>query len=239
MKRKITVIYIVLCTFLLMVTMSCSKGTLSENPGFEKSFRKAVKDFEKENYREAIDGFRTILLNFSGENGIDSVRFLIAKSHYGLAEYYSASYEFLRLTENYPESRLVEDSFFLDAECYRMLSPNHTLDQSETRKALLKYQTYLDLYPRGKYSGEADRFIAELREKMARKEYEAGVLYMRMEQPRAAKVYFSQIIENYYDTKYYELSLEKISEAFLSMGDEYNQKIYSAKLLEVRQKSKE
>lgn len=224
---------------LFLLSVSCSKEAVTEKPEFEKSFRKAVKLFNGENYREAIDDLRSILLNHSGENGIDSVRFLIAKSHFGLGEYYSSSYEFLRLTESYPESELVEDSYFLDAECYRMLSPGYTLDQAETKKALSKYQVYLDLYQNGKYASDSNTYILELREKLARKEYEAGVLYLKMDQPRAAKIYFSQVIDNFYDTVYYPLSLSKIAEAYLAMKDEYNHGVYQAKYLEVMKKNKE
>lgn len=239
MAKTNRIYFLILSVTIFLLSVSCSKEAVNDKPDFEKSFRKAVKLFNDENYREAIDDFRSILLNHSGENGIDSVRFLIAKSHFELGEYYSASYEFLRLTESYPESELVEGSYFLDAECYRMLSPRYTLDQAETRRALSKYQVYLDLYQKGKYSADSDKIIIELREKLARKEYEAGVLYLKMDQPRAAKVYFNQIIDNYYDTTYYPLSLEKIADAYLAMKDEYNHRVYTAKYLELKQKIKE
>ncbi len=220
----------------LLAVMSCTKELNVNEAGFEKSFRIALEKYRKSNYSEAITDFNKIILNYGGESGIDSAQFLIAESHFNLEEFYSASYEFIRLTENFPESKLVEDSYFKDALCYYKLSPRYTLDQKETFTAISKFQLYLDLYPQGKHSQTVSDYIKELREKLARKEFEAGDLYLRLDQPRAAKVYFNEIIDNYYDTSYYISALERISRAYLEMKDDYNYHIHISKFNELKKK---
>jgi len=130
----------------------------------------------------------------------------------------------------------VEESYFQDAECYRNLSPRYTLDQKETHTAISKYQLYIDLYPNGIFLEEANSRIKEMREKLARKEFEAGELYMKLDQPRAAKVYFNEIIDNYYDTSFYIPALERISIAFQEMKDDYNYHIFISKYNELKKK---
>lgn len=229
-----------MAVFLFAVTslfLSCTKDINIEKIGFDKSFQIAKKKFSDENYREALNDLNSIILNYGGENGIDSAQFLIGRSHYELDEFYSASFEFNRLSESFPESKLIEDAYFNSAECYRQLSPRYTLDQKETYNAISKYQLYLDLFPKGKYSEQSNKQISIMREKLARKTFEAGTLYLKLDQPRAAKVYFNDIIDNYYDTSYYILSLENISQAYLLMNDEYNHQLYLSKFQEIKNKT--
>jgi len=224
-------------TLFISIFASCTKDVGIEKIGFDKSFQIAKKKFNDENYREALNDLNSIILNYGGENGIDSAQFLVGRSHYELEEFYSASFEFNRLSESFPESKLVEDSYFNAAECYRELSPRYTLDQKETFNAISKYQLYLDLFPKGKYALKADEQIRDLREKLARKTFEAGILYLKLDQPRAAKVYFNEIIDSYYDTSFYISSLENIAQAYLSMKDEYNYRLYLSKFQEIKNKT--
>lgn len=213
--------------------ISCSKELTIEDLGFEKSLNMAMKKYNDADYSSAIADFNVILLNYGGEQGIDHVQFLLAKSHFELQEYYSASYEFIRLTERFPESEFVEESYFMDAECLKSLSPRYVLDQEETHKAVAKYQTYLDLYPKGRFSDDSAMRISELREKLARKEFEAGTLYLKLDQPRAARIYFNEVINNYYDTSYYTESLKYIAQAYLEMKDEYRYMEFMSKYNEL------
>jgi len=112
---------------------------------------------------------------------------------------------------------------------YYKLSPIYSLDQKETYNAISKFQFYLDLYPVGQFADKANGFITEMRDKLARKEFESGKLYMKMDQPRAAKFYFLEIINNFYDTTFYIPSLEYMAEASESMNDDYNFQVYQKK----------
>jgi outer membrane protein assembly factor BamD len=232
-KTRTIVLFLITCLFFV----SCTKELNIQDMGFEKSFRTAKNKFGQEKYREALIDLNSIILNYGGQNGIDSAQFLIGKSHYELGEFYSASYEFNRLSDNFPESELIEDSYYYSAECFRELSPRYTLDQKETYNAISKFQLYLDLFPQGKFAEKSNSSIIELREKLARKTFEAGALYLKLDQPRAAKIYFNEVIDNYYDTTFYVLSLEKIAQAYLSLKDEYNYQVYLSRFQEFKNKT--
>lgn len=204
---------------LTVMNFSCSGRMSQEDLGYERSLTSAMKKFHSGSYRAAIDDFNRIVLNYGGESGIDSVQYYMALSHFKIGEYFSASYEFIRLAERFPESDLAEEAYFMDGESYFKISPRYVLDQKDTHRAIRKYQNYLDLYPRGRFSENALSRISTLREKLARKEFEAGELYMKLNQPRAARVYFSEVINNYYDTDYYTLSLKGVAKAHLDMKE--------------------
>ena len=222
-------LYVHISLLLLVFLSSCTQELNLQEIGFEKSFSIAKKKYNNGNYIQALDDFNVLILNYGGQTGIDSVQYLLADTHFKLEEYYSSSYEFNRLTESFPESKLAEESYFNSAMSYYKLSPIYSLDQKETYNAMTKFQFYLDIYPSGKFTDKANGYISEMREKLAKKEFESGKLYMKMDQPRAAKVYFSEIINNFYDTTYYAPSLKFMSEASGSMKDDYNFQMYLKK----------
>jgi len=230
------ILYINIIIVAALLISSCTKEINIQKAGFEKSFIIAKKKYEKNNFIQALDDFNVIILNYGGQTGIDSVQYYLANTHLKLEEYYSASYEFNRLTESFPESKLAEESYFNSALSYYQLSPMYSLDQKETYNAMTKFQFYLDIYPTGKYSDKANIYISEIREKLAKKEFESGKLYLKMDQPRAAKIYFLEIINNYYDTSFYVPSLKFMTEASKSMDDDYNFQLYLDKYNEAIKK---
>ncbi|MDA3838917.1 MAG: outer membrane protein assembly factor BamD [Candidatus Delongbacteria bacterium] len=227
---KIKLIYVLTTIISLVIILSsCTNEFKIQDIGFEKSFTIAKKKYNHGNYLQALEDFNVLILNYGGQIGIDSVQYLLADTHFKLDEYYSSSYEFNKLTESFPESKLAEESYFNSAMSYYKLSPIYSLDQKETYNAISKFQYYLDLYPVGQFADKANEFITEMRDKLARKEFESGKLYMKMDQPRAAKFYFLEIINNFYDTTFYIPSLKFMAEASKSMNDDYNFQVYQKK----------
>ena len=85
-------------------------------------------------------------------------------------------------------------------QSYVKESPKYFKDQTHTEKALNKLQELLDDYSNSAYREEAKGLIDELRNKMARKVYATGVLYIKMEEYQSAIMTFEGLIDNYYDT---------------------------------------
>ena len=226
---SIRISYIYMLLLLLFFLSSCTQELNLQDIGFEKSFSIAKKKYHNGNYLQALDDFNVLILNYGGELGIDSVQYLLADTHFKLEEYYSSSYEFNRLTESFPESKLAEESYFNSAMSYYKLSPIYSLDQKETYTAISKFQFYLDIYPIGEFADKANGYIREMRDKLAKKEFESGKLYMKMDQPRAAKFYFLEIINSFYDTTFYIPSLKFMADASKSMKDDYNFQVYQKK----------
>lgn len=222
--KKVTLFLVLVTLFLGM--FSCSKELNLKDLPYEDNLRIAKEKYDNEKYVKAIDDFKAILLNYGGMNGIDSVQFLLAESHFNLAEYYSSAYEYTRLYNNYPGSPLAEEALFKSAYSYYKLSPSYHLDQEDTENAMRHFQIFVETYKSGTYVDSALVLMKELREKTAEKDFKAGELYLIMDQPRAAKTYFGYIIENYYDTKFYLPSIKYYAESFKAMGDDYSYNIY-------------
>ena len=217
----------------IVLLSSCSDDLNIKTIGFEKSYKIAKKTFDDENFVKAIEDLNIILLNYSGSVGIDSAKFLLAESHFNVEEFYLASYEYKSLVDNFPSSPLAEEALYNSALSYYMVAPDFILDQKDTKTALTKFQLFLDRYSSGKFASKSVTKIKEIREKLAQKEFESGELYMRTDEPRAAKVYYSLVLEEYYDTSFYIKSLERIAVAYKEMKDDYNYHLYLDKFNKV------
>ena len=182
---------------------SCSSGgsnISTDDP--EKAYFIAKSHYDKKDYLDAIDDFNLIKLKFSGSSFIDKTLYYLGMSYYKREEFILANYEFETLIKNYPSSSFVEDSRYMLAMCYYGLSPDYSLDQTYTRYAINEFQNFIEIYPNSKYSAEAERKISELKTKRAYKTLKSADLYFTLDNYKSALVYYGNVLEEYYDTKY-------------------------------------
>jgi outer membrane protein assembly factor BamD len=110
-----------------------------------------------------------------------------------------------------PASKLVTEAQYMLAESYYELSPDYTLDQKYTLKAIQELQAFIDFFPTDSKVPDAENKIAEMNEKLAHKEFFTAYIYTKLEFFNAAIIYYDNVIENYHDTQYASKSLyEKI-----------------------------
>jgi outer membrane protein assembly factor BamD len=76
------------------------------------------------------------------------------------------------------------------------------LDQAYTKKAVEEFQAFIDFFPADKKVESATAKIKELNERIAEKEYQAALIYEKMEYERAAIKYYGNVTEYYHDTKF-------------------------------------
>jgi outer membrane protein assembly factor BamD len=124
-------------------------------------------------------------------------------------EYILAAYQFSKLIKGMPSSEFLADAQFMLAECYYKLSPDYTLDQKYTKKAIEEFQVFIDFFPLNKKVAEAETDIKELNDKLARKEFDSARIYTKLEYYNAAIKYYDNVMEVYHDTKYAPLALYK------------------------------
>ncbi len=118
-----------------------------------------------------------------------------------------AAYEFSKLVKNMPASTYLADAQFMLAECYYELSPNYTLDQKYTKKAIEEFQAFIDFFPTNPKVTEAEKKISEMNDKLARKEYNSAGIYEKMDDYSASLIYYTDVIDTYHDTKYAPMAM--------------------------------
>jgi outer membrane protein assembly factor BamD len=183
-----------------MYSCSSSSGSDIKTDDPEKAFKIAKAKFDDKDYLDAIDDFSFIKIKFPGTSVADKTQYYLGASYYYREEYILAAYEFENFLKNYPLSSLMPDTRYMLGLCYYNLSPKYALDQEYTRYAIEELQLYVELYPEDKNTADAAAKLKELKDKLAYKLYRTGLLYMKMDDYRAAALYFKTVYEQYVDS---------------------------------------
>jgi outer membrane protein assembly factor BamD len=199
-----TRVSIYLCLLLGLILVGCSGSDEVQQISAEKRIERAMTYFNDGDYLKAIEDFRIITLQHQGTSFSDQAQFYMAESYYKREQYILAAYEYELLIRTMPTSSYVSTARFRKAMCYYSLSPGTNLDQDYSKKAIDEFQAFIEYFPTDTLVGVAENSIRELHQKMAKKEYDTGILYMQMEYYRAAGVSFDYVIEKYHDTPYAE-----------------------------------
>lgn len=206
MKLFYSIIIVVLTITSLSLFTSCSSSKLERSLTAEEHFELGMKEFNDENYLEAINEFTVITLQYPGSAVSDDAQYYLGECRFMREEYLLASYEYEVLKKNMPASPLVPQAQYKIALCYYQLSPKYSLDQSYALKAIDEFQAFIEYFPADTLATKAETKIYELRDRLAEKEYQTAVLYMKMEYYKAATIYFDNVLENYHDSQYAERS---------------------------------
>ena len=184
---------------------SSSYDTASMYP--EQRYQFALKLYNNRNYEDALKEFQSLVLQYPGSTIVDSSQFYLGQTRFQREEYIMAAYEYSRLIKNMPASKLVPEAQYMLAECYYRLSPDYSLDQKYTIKAIQELQAFIDFFPTDSKVPDAEKKIAEMNDKLAHKEYYTAYIYTKLEYYNAAIAYYDNVIDNYHDTQYAPMAL--------------------------------
>ena len=247
MKFKSKILLIALLPLFLFLA-GCSSSKEVTNLSAEDRFEIGKDKFDRKKYLDAIEDFKFILLQYPGSAVADDAQFYLAECYYNRGEYLLASSEYENLIRNYPSSEFVPMSRYKLGLCYYNLSPKSQLDQTYTYKAIDALQGFIEYHPTSELVPDAEKKIHELINKLAKRDYETGLFYMRREFYKAAMIYFDSIIERYPDSDYLELAYAGKIECLLKREDyreairiaeEFERKFPSSELAEKVRKIKE
>jgi outer membrane protein assembly factor BamD len=199
--------YFLILGALLLLIWGCSSTNDLSDLNADDRLTSAVKLYEDEDFEDAATEFEAILLQYPGNSVVDDAQYYLGMCKFQREEFILSAFEFSKLIKNMPASEFVADAQFMLAESYYELSPDFTLDQNYTKKAIEEYQAFVDFFPLNQRVAEAERKISELNDKLGRKEYSIAVIYEKMEYYTASLKYYDAVVEIYHDTQYAPMAL--------------------------------
>ena len=209
--------------FLLIVNtlifISCSTTSTRSDIDYDIEFESGKIALGKKKYIKAQDHFNTVVIGASHTELGDDALFYLGESFFYSKEYLMAIAEYDRLIRKMPFSLFIEKARYRICEAYLTLSPKYFNDQTYSEKALEKLQEFIDDYPNSDERQKAELDIKQLRNKLSEKSYRSGVLYMKMEEYKAALLAFKQVIELYYDTDFIELAHLKTIACYIEKNE--------------------
>lgn len=209
MQKRILSITAALLIMLSMI--SCGGKKTIAKLDAEDTFARGMEFFNQKKYVDAIDDFKEIVYNYSGTRVAAEASYYLGECYFNTKDYATAVDEYQHLTSDYPSSPMAEKGLYRMAYAYYKMSPNYALDQTETaEKAKSTLQLYFERYPEGQE--DARKLLLQVNEKLARKDYESGLIYFKMKQYSPAKIYFQGVIKDYPDTPWAEKSGQMLAQ---------------------------
>jgi outer membrane protein assembly factor BamD len=203
----------------LLFTSCRSTDLIRPGDSLEVAFEKAMNQYEQENWSDAARALETVISIGRGTDIGQEAQFYLAESYFNNRRYLVAASEYERYAQFYPNSPRRELADFKNALAYYELSPRFNLDQTYTRRAIDRFRLFMSRFPNSEYSDEAGEYISELRDKLARKTFEAGEFYKRTNRYNAAATYYDIVIDNYPETRWAERSLVSQMESYILFAE--------------------
>lgn len=172
----------------------------------DKAYKMEVADgyFQKEDYLKALAIYEECIPICRGQACGELVYWRYAYCHYGIEDYYLASYYFRTFAKTYPSGQYTEEASFLSAYCHYKNSPRWSLDQTDTRKAIDEMQLFMNRYPESTRIDTCNSLVSELRHKLEKKQYRTAIQYYKTKRYRAAVVALENVLAAYPNSQYRE-----------------------------------
>ena len=160
---------------------SCSEyQKVLKNDDVKAKYDLAEKYYEEGDFKRANRLYEQIAPKYVGKPQGERVMFFLSNSYFKRGDFNMAGYQFERFIKSYPKSDKVIEATFLGAKSYYELSPEYSLDQTETDKALLKLQNFINTYSESEYFAEANAMAQELTAKKEEKAFQILKQYNKL-----------------------------------------------------------
>ena len=208
MIKKITFIIIIL------FCASCSNSNENLVSNSSSNFDEALNLFENKKYLRAKSEFEFLIFNNPGSKRAILSQFYYSECLFYLNDYNEAIKQYEKFISISTDSKLITISKFLICKAYFNLSQEYYKDQTDTRIAINKCQSFIEEFPllddvqfeihdiSVNLIFECEEMIKKLRAKLSKKNLESGKLYLRIEEYDAAIEYFNLILTEFYDSPY-------------------------------------
>ncbi len=205
-----------LLLIIVFIIASCrSQELIRPGDTLEVAFEKAYSLYEEERWRDAANAFETVISIGRGTDFGQNAQYYLAESHFNNRQYLLAASEYERYSQSHPNSQRRQEVDFKAALSYYNLSPRYNIDQTQTHRAIEQFRLFLARYPNSERISEVSDKIDELRNKLARKNFEAAEFYMRTNRYNAAAIYYDIVIDRYPESDFAEQALVRQIDAYI------------------------
>lgn len=177
--------------------LGCAGGMPSIPNTPEDVIAKGDQYFERGKYYPSQELFKAFLTRYSGHERSDYAQYMRAESYFNMEEYALAAVEYRVLVTNYGYSEYIDEGYFREAMCNYKQSPKPQLDQTKAYEALSQFEQFVRVFSSSPLVPEAEKHVAEIHEKLARKEMENASFYYRKKWYASSLIYLDKIIADY------------------------------------------
>lgn len=211
--------------------LSCKSqyDAMLESNDVDAKYKAAFEYFDKAKYTRSAALFESLSMITNGTERDDTVRYYWGLSNYLNKDYFTAETNFQQFLGTYPSSPFSSDAYFYRIDCLYKATYRYELDQKPTYTAIAEIGQYLLRYPEGEKADMCRLMLQELGERLDRKAYENARLYYKMEDYKASRVAFKNILKEDADNVFredilYYAAMSSYNYAALSVKDKQKER---------------
>lgn len=198
--KSATPLYLTLVFSVLLSACAGSGRVRYDTP--QEAFDKGLAEYEDGDYETATEYLQGVFDFGRTHQWAADAQLLLARTYRQNEEFLLAANEYTRFMQIYRSDPRVAEAEYELAMTYYDRSPNYRLDQTDTERAIVQFQLFIERYGSSPLVNEAQSRITELRSKLARKQIHTAQLYERREYYNAAAVSYEAAFDRFYDTEY-------------------------------------
>lgn len=213
--NRIIIFFLPVCLFFAACQSKFEKVQKSKDFGYKLT--KADEYYAKKQFLKANQLYEELLPVYKGTKNFENLYYHYAYTFFYNHDYLAASYHFKNFADLFPHSANTEECEFLKSLCLYKVSPEASLDQSNTIKSVTELQDFVNTHPDSRHVKEANKLIDESRAKLEEKDRAGAELYFKISEYHAAAVAFEQIMRKYPDSRfvdYYQFMMLKANYAY-------------------------
>ncbi len=191
--------------FLVSMLTQCSDyNKMLKSGNLEEKLSYAEAALDSGNCFRALPLYDELMRLTRGTERAPDVHYNRALTHDCINDFYLSRYYFQSFVKTFPNDTRVEEAMFRAALCSYYLSPESSLDQTDTRTAIDELQLFMDRYPASALRDSTQNMIEGLRGKLEVKAFENARLYHKTGNYKSATISMANAIEDYPGSPYQE-----------------------------------
>jgi outer membrane protein assembly factor BamD len=148
--------------------------------------------------------FEELIPLYKGLPEEEEIYYYFTYCNYNQGDFALAGHYFRTYVRTFPQSSHAEECAFMSAFCYYHNSPHYSLDQSDTKNAIIELQSFINDYPASGRLDSATILVTKLRGKLEKKYYEIAKQYFQINDYKAAITACVIYVKDYPDSPYIE-----------------------------------
>jgi len=206
--------------FIALLVAGCSGGGRLRYDTPKEAFDKGMERYEAGKYERASKYFQGAFDFGRTHEWADDAQLYLARAYRANREHILAASEYSRFVEIYRGDPRVPLAEFERAMTYYERSPGYQLDQTDTERGIEVFNLYMKRYPSHDSVVVAAQRVQQLRQKLARKKYNAAQLYERRELYEASALSFEAVFDKYPDTPWADDALLGAMRSYIAFSNQ-------------------
>ena len=212
--------YLFFLSIAVVFSTSCSHySKMLKSTNTDAKLDYAIELYSKKQYFKALPLFEELITVYRGTKKAENTYYYYAYTNYKLEDYETAAFDFGNFAKTFPNSEFAEECAFMHAYCYYQDSPEYSLDQTSTVKAMNELQLFADRYHNSTRLDQCNELIDQLRFKLETKAFENAKLYYHLDDFKAAVTSLKSLLHDYPSGKYREESSFMIVKAWYLLAE--------------------